>query len=237
MKIIKNIQAFHWSPDITKNIQRISFWISLVTVFLVFYDLGFQKSTSTAQHLITFYLSALFIGCISIGLRYLFSSKRPGFKVKVIDIVILTLFVFLILIRTDLLAADLGFFNKKGWLYLAVFLYFIREFSSLRLDFKTQYFNPAQLFITSFLGIILFGTFLLLLPNATHSGISLIDALFTSTSAVCVTGLIVVDTGSYFTQFGQSVILVLIQLGGIGIMTFATYFSYFFRGQSTYETQ
>ncbi|MCJ7758561.1 MAG: ATPase, partial [Gillisia sp.] len=59
----------------------------------------------------------------------------------------------------------------------------------------------------------------------------------TSTSAVCVTGLIVVDTGSFFTQFGQNVILVLIQLGGIGIMTFASYFSHFFRGQSSYESQ
>lgn len=235
--MIENIQSFQWSPRFTHIIQRISFWLSLISVILVFYDLGFQKSDTTAQRLITMYLSALFVGCISIGLRYIFSGKHPGFKVKVIDIIILTLFVFLIIIRTDLLVADLGFFNKKGWLYLAVFLYFIREFSSLRLDFKTQYFNPAQLFITSFLGIILIGTFLLLLPNATHSGISLIDALFTSTSAVCVTGLIVVDTGSYFTQFGQTIILVLIQLGGIGIMTFATYFSYFFRGQSSYETQ
>ncbi|WP_081891324.1 TrkH family potassium uptake protein [Gillisia sp. Hel_I_29] len=237
MKMLENIQSFQWSPRFTHIIQRISFWLSLISVILVFYDLGFQKSDTTAQRLITIYLSALFVGCISIGLRYIFSGKHPGFKVKVIDIIILTLFVFLIIIRTDLLVADLGFFNKKGWLYLAVFLYFIREFSSLRLDFKTQYFNPAQLFITSFLGIILIGTFLLLLPNATHSGISLIDALFTSTSAVCVTGLIVVDTGSYFTQFGQTIILVLIQLGGIGIMTFATYFSYFFRGQSSYETQ
>ncbi len=235
--MLENIQSFQWSPRFTHIIQRISFWLSLISVILVFYDLGFQKSDTTAQRLITIYLSALFVGCISIGLRYIFSGKHPGFKVKVIDIIILTLFVFLIIIRTDLLVADLGFFNKKGWLYLAVFLYFIREFSSLRLDFKTQYFNPAQLFITSFLGIILIGTFLLLLPNATHSGISLIDALFTSTSAVCVTGLIVVDTGSYFTQFGQTIILVLIQLGGIGIMTFATYFSYFFRGQSSYETQ
>ena len=198
MKIIKNIQAFHWSPDITKNIQRISFWISLVTVFLVFYDLGFQKSTSTAQHLITFYLSALFIGCISIGLRYLFSSKRPGFKVKVIDIVILTLFVFLILIRTDLLAADLGFFNKKGWLYLAVFLYFIREFSSLRLDFKTQYFNPAQLFITSFLGIILFGTFLIITPKC-YSFRNLINRCLIHLHKCCMCYRI--DSGRYRKLF------------------------------------
>jgi trk system potassium uptake protein len=81
------------------------------------------------------------------------------------------------------------------------------------------------------------GTILLLLPNATHSGISLVDALFTSTSAVCVTGLIVVDTGTFFTRFGQLIILTLIQLGGIGIMTFTSYFSHFFRGGSSYENQ
>ena len=59
-----------------------------------------------------------------------------------------------------------------------------------------------------------------MLPPATVSGdIRLIDALFTATSAVCVTGLIVVDTGSFFTPFGQGVILFLIQIGGLGIMT------------------
>ncbi|MEZ5057931.1 MAG: potassium transporter TrkG [Saprospiraceae bacterium] len=78
---------------------------------------------------------------------------------------------------------------------------------------------------------------MLMLPKATYEGISFIDALFTSTSAVCVTGLIVVDTGSYFTHFGQSIIIVLIQIGGLGIMTFASYFSYFFRGRTSYENQ
>jgi len=64
------------------------------------------------------------------------------------------------------------------------------------------------------------GTVLLMLPFSTTSGnISFMDALFTSTSAVCVTGLTVLDTGTYFTIFGQTVILILIQLGGLGIMT------------------
>ena len=67
------------------------------------------------------------------------------------------------------------------------------------------------------------GTVLLLLPVSTHSGhISFIDALFTSTSAVCVTGLIVQDTATYFSSFGKAVILILFQLGGLGIMTFST---------------
>jgi Trk-type K+ transport system membrane component len=76
-----------------------------------------------------------------------------------------------------------------------------------------------------------------MLPNATYEGISYLDALFTSTSAVCVTGLIVVDTATYFTHFGQTIIMILIQVGGLGILTFASYFSYFFKGGATYENQ
>ena len=80
--------------------------------------------------------------------------------------------------------------------------------------------HPATLVLASFLLVIAVGTFLLKLPLSMVSGyIPWIDALFTATSAVCVTGLIVVDTGSYFTTFGQCVILTLIQIGGLGLMT------------------
>ena len=81
------------------------------------------------------------------------------------------------------------------------------------------------------------GALLLMLPRATYEGMSFLDALFTSTSAVCVTGLIVVDTATYFTPFGQGIILLLIQIGGLGILTFASYFSFFFRGISSFENQ
>ncbi len=97
--------------------------------------------------------------------------------------------------------------------------------------------NPARLFVLSFLGLILIGTILLLLPVSTTGSISLIDALFTTTSAVCVTGLVALDTSKDFTLFGQTVIMVMIQAGGLGILTFASYFSYFFKGGSSYEDQ
>ncbi|TJZ61548.1 ATPase [Sphingobacterium olei] len=113
----------------------------------------------------------------------------------------------------------------------------VREFTRPRLKYKRSFLNPAQLFIISFMGLVALGALVLMLPKATYQGISLIDALFTSTSAVCVTGLIVVDTSSYFTSFGQTVIMLLIQAGGLGILTFASYFSYFFKGGSTYENQ
>lgn len=80
--------------------------------------------------------------------------------------------------------------------------------------------HPATLVLTGFLLAIIIGTVMLRLPISTHTGnITWVNALFTATSAVCVTGLVVVDTGSYFTLFGQWVILSLIQIGGLGVMT------------------
>lgn len=84
--------------------------------------------------------------------------------------------------------------------------------------------RPEITLFFSFFVIILIGTFLLMLPWATRNGISFLDALFTSTSATCVTGLIVKNTGLDFTLFGQVVILVLIQLGILEIMGFASLF-------------
>lgn len=83
--------------------------------------------------------------------------------------------------------------------------------------------KPAQLMLTSFVAAICIGAILLMLPVATVTGekASLVDALFTATSATCVTGLVVRDTGTYFSTFGQCVILALIQIGALGIMTFS----------------
>jgi trk system potassium uptake protein TrkH len=84
--------------------------------------------------------------------------------------------------------------------------------------------HPAYLIILSYLSAALIGMILLSLPQASVSGrLPFVDALFTATSAICVTGLIVVDTGAQFTIFGKSIILVLIQLGGLGVMTFSVF--------------
>ncbi len=97
-------------------------------------------------------------------------------------------------------------------------------------------FTPHQVLILSFLVLISLGTFLLSLPISTKGpGLSFIDALFTATSASCVTGLIVVDTGSRFSSFGRWVILFLIQLGGLGIMTYSTFFILFFTKKLSFK--
>jgi trk system potassium uptake protein TrkH len=87
--------------------------------------------------------------------------------------------------------------------------------------------RPTQMIVISFLTIILTGTLLLMLPCATQEKpLSLVEALFTAVSATCVTGLTVVNIGKECTLFGQIVVLALIQIGGIGIMTFSTFFIY-----------
>lgn len=85
-----------------------------------------------------------------------------------------------------------------------------------------KHLSPGQVLVIGFLSFILIGALLLMLPISNTKGCSFVDALYTATSAVCVTGLIVKDIPNDFTLFGQMVILLLIQLGGLGYMTSAT---------------
>ena len=86
---------------------------------------------------------------------------------------------------------------------------------------KTINLSPPTILALGFLSFIVFGTLLLKLPIATTAPISWMDAIFTATSAVTITGLAVVDTGTTYTTFGQMTILIMVQLGGLGFMTFA----------------
>jgi trk system potassium uptake protein TrkH len=91
--------------------------------------------------------------------------------------------------------------------------------------FFSRYLSPTRIFVLSFAGVILTGAILLWFPfSAAKGNLRFVDALFTSTSAVCVTGLVVVDTGKDLSTVGQVVTLLLIQIGGLGIITFSTVF-------------
>ncbi len=97
--------------------------------------------------------------------------------------------------------------------------------------------NPAQLFMVSFAFIIFAGAMFLMMPLATTTPISFTNALFTSTSAVCVTGLTVVDTATRYTFLGKFIIMALIQIGGIGVMTITSFFGIFFKEKSSFREQ
>lgn len=108
----------------------------------------------------------------------------------------------------------------------------IIEFNVLRKRLKVA---PTQMIVIGFATIILIGALLLNMPGASRDGqsVGFINAIFTATSAVCVTGLVVVDTGTYWTGFGQVVILLLIQMGGLGFMTMSTLFALLLRRRIT----
>jgi trk system potassium uptake protein TrkH len=218
---------------------KIVFWISLIGIITFFIDLGFGASPNLEAVFHFIYFSVLGLCLIADVSRYVRSPNKIYKKAFLFDSIYL-LFLLLVLISYISFSTEtplFQFLHKYAVVKGLVILAFIREVFEKDISLKRTVLNPAQFLIVSFLVFILFGAILLLLPNATVDGISFVDALFTSTSAVCLTGLVVVDTGSYFTEVGQLIILFLIQLGGIGILTFVSYFSYFFKGGASYENQ
>jgi trk system potassium uptake protein len=126
---------------------------------------------------------------------------------------------------------------RKSILYSGIAFLFLAEVSSLLKFIYSKRQNPSFVFLISFAVIIAIGMLLLMLPNATTHGISPIDALFTSASAVCVTGLTVIDTAHDFTMTGKVIIMFLIQIGGLGIMTFTGLLAYLASGSVSIHNQ
>ena len=158
--------------------------------------------------------------------------------------VLLAFFVFVYLTSTLFLPFLYGMMEGRlinadsiGHLLLIIYLVFNIVNSIFKgrhqdlLDLKDL--KPVQMLALSFIVVIFLGTLFLRLPQAAADGARMpfIDALFTITSATCVTGLTVKDTAVYFTPFGQTVILVFIQIGGLGIMTLSSFFALIFMGK------
>jgi len=217
---------------------RLPFWISFITLFTLIYDLGFNTLNDYHYHLNIMYNICLSIGMVAIAMRYLNKGNHETTGVKIFDVFSILLFLTLIIARI-LPEHTIRFFDSNAVIFFGVFLMVVREFSVLQLNLRQTRMNPAQLFVVSFLLIIFIGAFMLSFPKATNTPGSLryIDALFTATSAVCVTGLSTVDIGAQFTIFGKTVMIFLMECGGLGIMTIASYFSFFFRGKASYGNQ
>jgi trk system potassium uptake protein len=217
--------------------------LALICFTFLIYDVGFNNFYNNSQALykswrwILFLLEALFI--IRFALEVL-SIKR--FRSRLFNLLMIVLVHYLnksIVKIIDLVPAATteGYLTTKLFLYVGTILLFLTEASTLIRFIYRRSVNPAFLFLSSFLILIIGGSLLLLLPKATTNGISPVDALFTSASAVCVTGLIVVDTATAFTTVGKVIILLLIQVGGLGIMTFAALLGYLAVGTFSFSNQ
>ncbi|WP_236582326.1 TrkH family potassium uptake protein [Sphingobacterium spiritivorum] len=211
----------------------------MICAFAVILHVGYITDPKIAK-VFEVVIHGMFFGLFLLeGFRTLSSiyvQKRVGVS-NISGLVIIGYFCFITLARLSGLES-LSFFNKEEWIYLGIYLIFLSALSKNSLFFDNFYFNPTILFVISFLVLILIGTLILMLPRTTLvAPLTFIDALFMATSAVCITGLSVTDISSNFSMFGQTVILVLIQIGGLGIMTFTGFFGYFFSGGFSFKNQ
>lgn len=215
-------------------------YVSLIGSLFILVHVGYNSDHQVASFLsatikVIFYGFA-FLLLLKAILRFFFKYQKAGFQYT--DLLLGLYCWFIVAERTfGPVSAD-ALFRQGEWLFVGIFAVLLVEISKNSLFFDRFYFNPTLLFVISFLFLVLLGTALLLLPKVTvGASLSFVDALFMATSAVCITGLSVVDISSKFSMFGQGVLLILVQLGGLGIMTFAGFFGYFFSGSFSYKNQ
>ncbi len=126
-----------------------------------------------------------------------------------------------------------GLFDSSIYQGVVLLILSLLHLSDWVVKLLSKRINPSFIVAASFMVIILVGAGLLMLPRATYGGISFIDALFISTSATCVTGLSTIDVAAVFTPVGMTFIMILIQIGGLGIMTLTSFFALFFMGNTS----
>jgi Trk-type K+ transport system membrane component len=129
--------------------------------------------------------------------------------------------------------------DNRAFHVTVLFLVSLIDLSDALIRLMGRKLNPAMMMALSFMAFIFVGSGLLMMPRCVLPGVHLpwIDSLFTATSAVCVTGLTTIDVPSTFTTFGQFVIMILIQVGGLGVMTITSFFALFFMGNTSLYNQ
>lgn len=220
---------------IFRNIYR---FLDIVILFFLIFDFGYTIDDNYKPYkLAGFFVIVLLLISFNVMKSYQFKDKSSRKSVRFnIIFLLLTLIAAtsFILYHYDYSIIELTV-KTKVIFEIGLFFYLLIRLTFLIKYIYKIYFNPAILFVGSFGIFSLMGALFLMLPKVTTNGISFVDALFTSTSAICVTGLAVLDTANDFTQLGQTVIMILIQIGGLGILTFTSFFAYFFKESSSFS--
>jgi len=200
--------GFHLSEQWMENLMILDEIIAAVFVLtlLVNFFISDKKWQYVRQSPFEFILLCIFI--VSIIMEEIISIEDPHYLIKrstshsFIKLYFIIIQIYIVINGIITLAK-----NREKWLFFSL--------------------NPARIMMISYVLVIVTGMFLLKLPKATYAGISWTDALFTSSSAVCITGLSTVNISQVFSFEGQVVILFLIQLGGLGIITLTSFIALF----------
>ncbi len=222
----------------------LTYLASILLIVGLVYEHGFTISVAEAHQLQRLYHGVwiVFLSDISLRIALEYKDTRRTFS-KLTWILTFLLYLTLVPVvfhRPEVegaIQAVWDFLNGRIYhLALLLMLSFLNlSYGLVRLLGRRT--NPSLILAVSFLIIILIGTGLLMLPRSTVAGISWVDSLFISTSAVCVTGLTSVDVASTFTTTGFVIIILLIQIGGLGVMTLTSFFAMFFMGNTSLYNQ
>ncbi len=244
--ILGDILSLSVRASLLMWIRIFLFIVSIVTLATVVVDYGFQLDDGemlAVQHIYNYvwwiyslsYIAHLFFDWEKINRKTIFMTSLLG------CLLALTAFSkFFSPIGSEHVFAWLWDISANKFLVISVLLLFSAlEISNGIVNFINKKTNPALLMAVCFAVIILFGALLLFLPRSTHEHIrlSLVDALFISTSATCVTGLSTVDIAQTFSSEGLIVIALLIQIGGLGVMTITSFFVMSFMGSTGLYSQ
>ncbi len=225
------------------GIDAVTFLAALALIGGVVYEHGFIISEGAEADLGVLYRTVWGVFLVQttmhIGLAYRETLKKYRTFTWVLNILL-----YLTLIPVIFFEPESGalkyfwlFLNNRIFQLILLLLLSLLRLSSGVIGLLGKRTNPSLILAGSFFLIICIGTGLLMLPRCTVDGISWVNALFVSTSAVCVTGLVPVDVATTFTSLGQLVIIILIQIGGLGVMTLTCFFAMFFMGNTSVYNQ
>jgi trk system potassium uptake protein TrkH len=223
-------------------------WLVLITLLLSIVSLIVEQAdiqtrfSSIFTHTLDFTILFLFLAEVVVDFIRS-SDKRHFFKRQMFEVLFLIFFTVLFAYNKFLLfsRASTLYGNLPGKIIIVrnifVLLKVFGRIRKLSAFVRSLTAHPARTVLLSFVLVIVTGTILLMLPFTTPdaAGLSFVDSLFTATSAVCVTGLIVVDTAAAFSIWGKIIIMLLIQVGGLGIMILSFFMAFILRRSLTVE--
>lgn len=241
-----NVLLFNVRGVLFKYLNLTTLLFGLAGVGIIIYFFGFSPNSETT-FLLTHYLQrVLDFFLLKFFIRLFFDFNPRNFLKENLWETILMIFL---LSETLLyfafgqtywftLLQKLGFSENGYFLFVQCLFWIVvlREAGRASVNIKDYYVSPAAILALSFLFLIVTGTVLLKMPEMTTQSLSWTDALFTSTSACCVTGLIVKDTATFFTFKGQLTIMLLFQFGGLNMLTIATFIGSFYRRSGTLQS-
>lgn len=226
-----------------KLIDAVTYLASALLISGVVYEHGFPVTQEEISVLEIVYKGVWIVFLISITSHFLLEYRDTKKSFKSVAW-ILSVLLYLTLIPVLFFEPESGpikyvwlLFHSRAYHLIVLLLLSLLQLSNFTVRLLGKRTNPSLILASSFFVIILIGTGLLLLPKCTYNGISWVDALFTATSATCVTGLVSVDVPTTFTTEGLVVIILLIQIGGLGVMTLTSFFAMFFMGNTSLYNQ